>query len=357
MYTCIDSFCGAGGLSLGLQRAGYQILLSFDNDPKCIQTLHSNPNYFHHEAVLADVDNMLNGTLLEKTGLRRGELFLLTGGPPCQGFSIQRIGDDEDTRNNLVPKFIALVEELMPCYFLMENVPGIVGKRGKLLLKESLDRASKAGYWIHKATLDAQDYGVPQRRKRVFIVGERCDRAFPAFQFPQPTTPTGYRVTVRRVIGHLPPPPADGSDHPEIPHHRADRLSDINRKRLLALQPGQGRDQLPEELLADCHRIDSSRIGHRNVYGRMEWDEVAPTITAKFDSFTRGQFGHPDQTRSISLREGALLQSFPVDFLFSGNKVDIARQIGNAVPPIFSEVLGRQIMHCHESKVRNGQLV
>ena len=98
---------------------------------------------------------------------------------------------------------------------------------------------------------------------------------------------------------------------------------------LRRLQQGQGRDHLPKDLLADCHRIDSTIIGHRNVYGRMSWDDVAPTITARFDSFTRGLFGHPDQLRSISLCEGALLQTFPIDFMFSGSKVDIARQIGN----------------------------
>ncbi|MGI9059528.1 MAG: DNA cytosine methyltransferase [Ktedonobacteraceae bacterium] len=356
-YTCIDSFSGAGGLSLGLLKAGYHILLSFDNDTKCIQTQRSNPKYFQHEAYLANIDSMLNGVLLEKVGLRRGDLFILVGGPPCQGFSVQRIGVDEDIRNNLVPKFIELVEELLPRYFLMENVPGIMGKRGKILFKESLDRAVKAGYWLHQRTLDAQDYGVPQRRKRVFIIGERNDGSFPSFWFPPVTTPVGQRVTVQHIIGHLPPPPGDGSDHLDILHHRSDKLSEMNKRRLLALQPGQGRDLLPEELLADCHRVSSSRIGHRNVYGRMAWNDVAPTITAKFDSFTRGQFGHPEQVRSISLREGALLQTFPIDFVFSGNKVDIARQIGNAVPPLLAEVLGKQILICHESKLKDQQLV
>ncbi len=356
-YTCIDSFSGAGGLSLGLQRAGYKILLSFDNDPKCVETQGSNPKYFQHEAYLASIDSMLGGALLEKTGLRRGDLFLLAGGPPCQGFSVQRIGEDEDDRNSLVPKFIELVGELLPSYFLMENVPGIMGKRGKSLLKDSLDKAAKYGYWLHQKTLDAQDYGVPQRRRRVFIVGERIDGDFPQFQFPPVLTRATQRVTVRQTIEQLPTPPEDGSDHSEIPHHRSDKLSDMNKRRLLALQPGQGRDLLPEELLANCHRISSSRIGHRNVYGRMMWDDVAPTITAKFDSFTRGQFGHPEQIRSISLREGALLQTFPIDFIFVGTKVEVARQIGNAVPPLMAEVLGRQILVCHGNKVKVRQVV
>jgi len=352
-YTCVDAFSGAGGLSLGLSRAGFSILLAFDNDPKCVDTQRLNPRYLQHPVYLAGVDEMLGGALLDKTNLNKGELFLLTGGPPCQGFSIQRIGADDDFRNELVLKFVSLVEELSPKYFLMENVPGITGKRGQAILKEALRRITTAGYWTHQETLDAQDYGVPQRRKRVFAVGERMDGRLARFAFPPPTTPEDHRVTVRETIGNLPPPPEDGTDHPGIPHHRRDNLSDLNVRRLLALKPGQGRDHLPESLLADCHRVDSSIIGHRNVYGRMLWDDVAPTITARFDSFTRGQFGHPEQTRSISLREGALLQTFPIDFVYSGNKVEIARQIGNAVPPLLAEALGRQIIKCHNLKTRS----
>lgn len=349
-YTCVDAFAGAGGLGLGLARAGFEILVGFDNDPKCVETQLSNPKYLQHPIVHADVDEMLNGVLLERLGIEKGALFLLAGGPPCQGFSVQRIGTDEDIRNELVLKFISLVEELSPRYFLMENVPGIKGKRGRAILEAALETAGTLGYWTHQGTLDAQDYGVPQRRRRVFVVGEKMDSPLAAFSFPPPTTLDGQRATVRETIGQLPPPPEDGNDHPDFPHHRRDNLSQINRRRLLALDPGQGRDDLPDELLADCHRVDSSVIGHRSVYGRMEWDEPAPTITARFDSFTRGQFGHPEQIRSISLREGALLQTFPIDFVFAGNKVEIARQIGNAVPPLLAEQLGKQLIKQHHLK-------
>lgn len=351
IYTCIDSFSGAGGLSLGLQKAGFDILCSFDNDPDCVKTQLANKKYFDHKILHAGIDDLLKGALLKKAGLKRGELFLLAGGPPCQGFSIQRIGDDKDVRNNLVHKFVQLIGELMPQYFLMENVPGIKGARGLSILNNALNLASKNGYHIHQNILDAQDYGVPQRRKRVIIIGERMDGDFPSFRVPLPITPEGHRKTVYETIGHLPSPPEDGSDHPRIPNHRRDRLSELNKKRLAVLKPGQGRDQLPRSLLADCHLISSSIIGHRNVYGRMSWDEVAPTITARFDSFTRGQFGHPDQLRSITLHEGALLQTFPEDFIFTGNKVDIARQIGNAVPVQLARVIGRQLIKCHREKL------
>lgn len=342
-FTCIDSFCGAGGLGLGLKQAGYDILLSFDIDQICIDTINANKKYFGHPAESADISDMLNGELLKKCNLERGELFLLAGGPPCQGFSIQRRGSDIDKRNELVLKYGKLIEELYPMYFVMENVTGIAGKRGKTILQQLIEDVEKIGYTVHIKLLDAQDYGVPQRRKRYFIVGERKDLG-EHYEYPHPLD---YRRTVRDVIGDLPSPPDDGTDHPDISLHRRDRLSPLNLKRIKSLKEGQGRDDLPMELRADCHKIDSSVIGFRNVYGRMIWDDVAPTITARFDSFTRGQFGHPVQNRSISLREGALLQCFPMDFVFTGNKVDIARQIGNAVPPLLAKQIGKSIIECY----------
>ncbi|QDZ29571.1 DNA cytosine methyltransferase [Noviherbaspirillum sp. UKPF54] len=353
-YTCIDSFAGAGGLSLGLTNAGFDVLLSFDFDAHCIATQNLNKKRLRHPARQADVNDLLGGALLRELNLEQGELFLLAGGPPCQGFSVQRIGNDRDARNTLVSSYFKLVDEVRPAYFLMENVPGITGKRGRLILDKEIERVTKLGYAVHCKTLDAQDFGVPQRRRRVFFVGERLDGYLPTFEFPAPMR--GKKITVREVIGHLPPPPLDGSEHPTIVHHRSDKLSELNKKRLAALPPGKGRDHLPPELLADCHKISSSIIGHRNVYGKMAWDEVAPTITARFDSFTRGLFGHPEQLRTISLREGALLQTFPQDFVFSGSKVDIARQIGNAVPVKLAEVLGRQIISCHSIKAKQYDL-
>lgn len=346
-YTCIDSFCGAGGLGLGLQRAGFDILLSFDIDQLCIDTINQNQKYFNHPAVTADIADMLNGELLKCCNLKRGELFLLAGGPPCQGFSVQRRGSDTDSRNELVLLYGRLIDELYPKYFVMENVSGIAGKRGKTILQQLIEDVEGIGYHVHVELLDAQDFGVPQRRKRYIIIGERADMGN-HYKYP---SPTDERRTVRDVIGNLPEPPQNGTDHPEFPLHRRDRLSERNLQRIRAIKEGQGRDDLPEELLAECHKIDSSVIGFRSVYGRMAWDDVAPTITARFDSFTRGKFGHPTQDRSISLREGALLQTFPVDFEFVGNKVDVARQIGNAVPPMMAEQIGKSIIECYEKKV------
>lgn len=343
-YKCIDSFCGAGGLCLGLIKAGFDILYSFDIEAKAIATIKANPKYFkNHKAETRDIYDIEPSELLNSLNLKPGELDLLAGGPPCQGFSVQRIGGDLDERNHLVEEYINKVIAIRPKMFILENVPGIEGKRGKDILSRALAKVEESGYFIHEKILDAQDYGVPQRRRRVVIIGERKDHESPLFEYPEPQE---YKITVREMIAHLPEPPEDGSEHPNFSLHRRDRLSAKNIARLQALKPGQGRNFLPFELLADCHKVSSNVIGHRNVYGRMPWDDVSPTITARFDSFTRGMFGHPEQNRSISLREGAMLQTFPVDFVFVGNKVEVARQIGNAVPVAMAMAVGLQIIKC-----------
>jgi DNA (cytosine-5)-methyltransferase 1 len=346
-YNFIDCFCGAGGLSLGLINAGFEPIFSFDNDINCVETQKNNPKYFKHPILCSPIEKILSEKIRPLENLKDNQLFLLAGGPPCQGFSIQRIGEDNDERNTLVIKFISLAKKLKPKFILFENVAGITGRRGEKILETALNELKRLGYFPHCKLLNAQDFGVPQRRKRFFIIAEFLSGKGPVFEFPKPAVRT--KRTVRDVIEYLPPPPEDGSEHPDIVHHRRDKLSEINLRRLMALKQGQGRDHLPKQLLAECHMRNSALIGHRNVYGRMAWDDVAPTITARFDSFTRGQFGHPEQHRSITLREGALLQTFPGDFVFSGNKVDVARQIGNAVPPKLAAVLGNQLKKCYES--------
>ena len=309
--------------------------------------MRANSLYFNsHKAEVRDIYDVVPLELLSSIGLKPGELDLLAGGPPCQGFSVQRRGSDTDDRNKLVDEYISKVIAIRPKMFILENVPGIEGKRGRDILHQALTKVQQTGYFIHEQILDAQDYGVPQRRRRVFIVGERKDHDNPIFEYPKPSE---IKVTVSDTIGMLPEPPLDGTEHPIVSLHRRDRLSTKNLERIRYLKPGQGRDFLPLDLLADCHKISSNVIGHRNVYGRMPWDDVAPTITARFDSFTRGMFGHPEQDRSISLREGALLQTFPEDFMFIGNKIDIARQIGNAVPVNMAMAIGLQLIKCLDS--------
>jgi DNA (cytosine-5)-methyltransferase 1 len=335
----VDAFAGAGGLSLGLGQAGIDVVYSFDLDDIAIATQRRNPKYFGHESAVADINDLLGGELLRTVGMVRGELDLLAGGPPCQGFSVQRgKATSEDPRNALVASYARLIDEVFPRVFIMENVPGLAGDRANGALDPLWETTARLGYEVHKRIIDAADYGVPQRRKRFVVIGVRGDVAG---HFEWPGVEQSARRTVRETIDWLPTPTE--ATLGSYPLHRADKLSALNVQRIESLLPGQGRDHLPEHLLAECHRRPSASIGHRNVYGRMDWDDVAPTITARFDSFTRGKFGHPEQSRSISLLEGALLQTFPADFAFEGNKVEIARQIGNAVPPRFARELGRSI--------------
>lgn len=345
-FKAVDAFCGAGGLSLGLQKSGFEILFGFDNDPKCIQTLKSNPDFVTHSVECANVKDMLGAELLKRLNLKSGELDLLAGGPPCQGFSIQRtVGGNQDIRNLLVDDYGDLIREIMPKFFLLENVPGLGGTRGKVVIERFRLKMASSGYFCHERILDARDYGVPQRRRRYIIVGEYTNNCAPYFIWPEKIN---FEMnTVRGAIGHLLNIAADGT---VSPMHRADKLSPLNRSRLEYLKQGEGRTNLPTSLIAECHKQSAEQIGHRNVYGRMAWDDVAPTITARFDSFTRGQFGHPSLTRSISLLEGALLQTFPENYIFYGNKVDIARQIGNAVPPKLALTLGDSIIAALKSK-------
>ena len=166
-------------------------------------------------------------------------------------------------------------------------------------------------------------------------MGERTNGKKPVFSYPEPQTTV--KKTVREAIEDLMYKSED-----DIPNHRSDRLSPLNLRRIQAIKEGQGHDSLPEELQLDCHKKNK---GHRHLdtYGRMSWDQPSPTITARFDSFSRGRFGHPVLDRTITLREGARLQTFPDDFKFMGNKVEVARQIGNAVPPVLAEFIADEI--------------
>ena len=332
MLTVLDAFCGAGGLSLGFEMAGWDTALAFDNDPIAVDTFNMNHS---GQAVVLDAAETTGRDLLRLSGLAMGECDLLAGGPPCQGFSLQRRGARDDARNELVLRYLDWIQALRPKTFLLENVHAIRGVRGSHLLAEVRAFAQRLGYTTYVETLDAVDYGLPQFRRRAFFVGVARSREF---EWPSAET---VRHSVRDAIGDLPSPPQDGSTHPLVPnHYREARLSAVNRERIRAVPEGGGREDLPLHLQLECHKN-----GHRHLdtYGRMAWDKPAPTITARFDSFTRGRFGHPVENRSVTLREGARLQGFPDSFVFLGNREDGARMIGNAVPPPLAARLAESI--------------
>jgi DNA (cytosine-5)-methyltransferase 1 len=341
----IDLFCGAGGLSLGLLHAGFRVVAALDNDPTAVRTYAAN---IGSHVFCAPVEELSAADLLSRAGIGPGECTLLAGGPPCQGFSVQRRGSRTDVRNGLVLQFARLVEEIRPRFFLMENVGGLLSKHGDPFLREFELRAAKLDYVIHVRLLDAAHFGVPQVRKRALLVGEHRPGVRSPFVFPAPTT-ADAPLTVRSAIGDLPSPPKDGSCHPAIPNHfREARLAAINLERIRHVPPGGGREHLPKRLQLACHQ-NNPEHRHMDVYGRLAWDEPSVTITARFDSFTRGRFAHPVEHRSLTVREGARIQTFPDSFVFAGNREESARQVGNAVPPLLAKLLGEAVFRAARS--------
>jgi len=334
----VDLFCGAGGLSLGLHQAGFETAFALDNDRNACKTFRMNLSENVHEG---GIEEFSADRICEITGLEPGRYALVCGGPPCQGFSLQRRGSRHDLRNALVTKFITVAVELRPAMVLMENVPALLGKRGEAYVTEVCRRLSDAGYDHDSTILDAADYGVPQHRQRAFIAAWRRD-AVECFEFPAGTHGPAEWATVRSAIGDLPSPPGDFTEHPDYANHTRVQVSPINLIRISCVPEGGGRKDIPTAIQLPCHRNDN---GHRHldVYGRMSWSHPAPTITAMFDNFTRGRFAHPTEDRVITGREGARLQTFPDAFRFYGGKKDVARQIGNAVPPGLAFHLGNAI--------------
>lgn len=329
----VDSFAGAGGLSLGLMQAGWQLALAFDNDPIAVQTYRRN---LGRHAQQLDAEQLPAEELMHLAGLEPGECDLLAGGPPCQGFSLQRRGTRQDPRNHLSLVFLEWVRRLHPKAFLIENVPAIRSVRGRDVIAGVKRVAAELGYGLSVVTVNALDYGTPQNRRRAFIVGMSGNREF---LWPEPSA---KKLTVWDAISDLPAPPADGSRHGSVPnHYREARLSATNLARIRAVPEGGSRLDLPEHLQLDCHRHGHR---HHDTYGRLAWDLPSGTITARFDSFTRGRFGHPVEDRSVTLREGARLQGFPDEFVFLGNREEGARMIGNAVPPPLARAFGSSLI-------------
>lgn len=326
--TVVDCFAGAGGLSLGLVGAGWRPILAFDHDPLACETYRRNlGGHVVHRDLGAVVANGVD--------LRPD---LVAGGPPCQGFSTQRRGPAEDKRNDLVGAYFEFAVSLKPAVILMENVPGVLGERGKAGMAQVHRRLADHGYEFAAEVVQAADFGLPQRRRRAIVVAWDPSRSKPfAFSDLERSSPR----TVRDAIADLPEPTLDFADHPTYPNHVRVRMSERNIERISHVPPGGGRLNIPEHLRLACHRDSAHR--HLDVYGRLSWDEPAGTITAMFDNFTRGRFAHPDQDRNLTNREGARIQSFPDEFVFAGPKKDVARQIGNAVPPHLARVIGRQL--------------
>ena len=333
----IETFSGAGGMSLGLLQAGFDVPLAFDINEAAIETYNRNLGPHGHVINAAAISG---AELLAMAGLGDDRLDLLSGGPPCQGFSKQKRGAHllGDHRNRLVLEYARLVRETNPRAFIFENVEIFGQKRGGDLISEIKERL--ANYKISIFFVCSSDFGLAQRRGRFLMIG--IDRAecmsVPVLELSR------QKRTVRDVIEYLPPPPDDYSEHPKYPNHIKCHITRENETRFSHVPPGGGWQNIPIHLRLACHRdVNVKSGGWPDVYGRLEWEGQCPTITAGFDSFTRGRYGHPQQNRSLTLREGALLQGFPEQFRFYGTRHDVRLQIGNAVPPPVAKSAGEAI--------------
>jgi len=319
----IDLFSGCGGLTLGLKQAGFDVVGAVELNDLAVETYRRN----HRKVKLwhGDIRKLPPRRVLLSLGLKSGQLDLLAGCPPCQGFSALRTLNGRtrvrDRRNDLVFQFIRFAKILEPKTLMMENVPRLAGNRR---FRELCDRLTKLGYVCSHRILDAARFGVPQRRKRLILLASRT-RDIP---FAKPTTQSR---TVRQTIGQLPKPNASKDKL-----HSATEKHSPNVVKLIRLIPKNGgsRTDLPRRLQLKCHR---SCTGFKDVYGRMAFDEVAPTITSGCVNPSKGRFLHPTQNRAITLREAALLQGFPRHYFFSltKGKFAVAEMIGNALPPEF----------------------
>ena len=321
--TAVELFSGCGGMTLGLKLAGFRVIGAVEIDPLAIETYWVN----HPEVLVwaSDICNVSTNEIMERLELRPGQLDLLAGCPPCQGFSSIRTLNGaetvEDPRNDLVFEFLRFVKALLPKAVMMENTPGLAKDwRMTEFFRELLDLGYEGDYPI----ANALNYGIPQRRRRMILLAGR----FGPISFPPPDLNRG---TVRSAIASLPRAGESGDVLHDLHERHSKRVLDVIRK---IPKNGGSRTDLGEEHQLACHQKCD---GFKDVYGRMAWDREAPTITSGCFNPSKGRFLHPEEDRAITLREAALLQGFPLAYFFSlrRGKSAAAALIGNALPPEF----------------------
>lgn len=340
--SCVDLFCGAGGLTHGLILEGVPVVAGIDLDPACRYPYEANNQA---QFVERDISEIGAGDLIELFG--DTDIKILAGCAPCQPFSTyaQRYElNNKDGKWGLLYHFARLAEQANPSLITMENVP-TVAKHA--VFHDFVDTLRNLGYKVWFDIVDSSKYGVPQTRKRMVLLASRLgDIKLIEATHPRPRT-------VRQAIGRLRTLSA-GEVAPRDRLHATATLSDKNLQRIRASKPGGTWRDWPEQLIANCHKADSGRT-YSGVYGRMEWDKPAPTMTTQCYGFGNGRFGHPEQDRAISLREAAILQSFPRDYAFvpkdgEVNFTALGRLIGNAVPVNLGRAIARSI-NAHLSSV------
>ncbi len=330
----VDLFCGIGGLTHGLRLAGVAVRAGFDDDPSCCHAFEANNATA--KFVCADVRDLSFDDLAPHYG--SDAVTALVGCAPCQPFSAhnrRRAKSEEDC--SLVGEFARLVGEGTPDLVSMENVPGLAKHRAFQGFVAALEAL---GYQVSQRIVSCDQFGVPQRRRRLVLLASRLERRATLTECEEPPP------TVGECIKDL-PAIADGEAHAIDPVHAAMLLSPRNRQRIAASKPSGTWKDWPEDLVNACHRD----AHYPAPYGRMSWDDLAPTITTQFCYYSTGRFGHPEQDRAISVREGAILQTFPSEYRFVDPESplairDLARQIGNAVPVNLGKAIGEAFLEC-----------
>lgn len=331
----VDLFCGVGGLTKGLANAGLHVVAGIDVDPDCRFPYTANNDA---EFELADVSTLKPKSVAAR--FPEDSFRVISGCAPCQPFSrYGRAAVNRRSQWSLMEDFCRIAVEVRPDVITMENVPEVCHHT---VFAEFIDRLRREQYSVSYANLYCPDYGVAQNRRRLVLLASLHGE----IEIPKPTLCPGKYKTVRSVIGGL-PPIAAGEMNEGDRLHRACKLSETNLERLRVSSPGGTWRDWPEHLRATCHKAESGST-YPSVYGRMEWDAVAPTITTQFFGFGNGRFGHPEQDRAISIREGAMLQSFPKHYRFhsADSKMSVqrlGRLIGNAVPVKLGAAIGRAI--------------
>ncbi len=347
----IDLFCGIGGLTHGLIKEGLDVVAGIDNDSSCkFGYEYNNRTTFIGKDILAVSADDVNGLF----GSRKDTIRVLAGCAPCQPFS--KLNQKKITEKQLEPlgKFAQLIEEVKPDIVSMENVSGLADDKKYPIFKTFIDTLKRNGYEYKYEIVDVSEYGVPQSRRRLVLLASR----FGSIELIK-RTHKDKKVTVRDVISDL-EPIKDGEISTADSLHRARKLSPLNLERVKATPHNGGNsDSWKESLILKCHKKKSGKTYSHTVYGRMRWDQPAPTMTTQCIGLGNGRFGHPVQNRAISLREAALFQTFPKDYQFTDPATpvvvsDVAKFIGNAVPVRLGSVIGRSIKK-HLSKNYGGK--
>jgi DNA (cytosine-5)-methyltransferase 1 len=333
----IDLFCGAGGLSFGLGQAGVKVLAGIDIDPACAYPFESNNKATFVKESVSNVSGLALANRFSGDAIR-----LLAGCAPCQPFSTHNRGKDTsgDEKWGLLYQFSRIAEELSPELITMENVPNL---RGQSVFKDFVKKLEALSYNVSHKIVDCPKYGMPQRRRRLVLLASKLG----PISLIRETHTEGQYESVRNAISKLSPLDAGQSDK-EDALHKARSLTPLNLSRIRNSIPGGSWLDWPESLRAPCHQREGG-ASFKSVYSRMTWDEPSPTITTQCFNFGTGRFGHPEQDRAITLREAALLQTFPRTYKFTPDGKDVhfstvGRLIGNAVPPRLGEIIGISLL-------------